>query len=264
MVAEKSCFVIGVIGLPGSKERKHADLVLNYIIKAAINPTEYDVRRGDDGDHTGMITTSIIRSLLEAHLVVADLTFLNPNVFYELGVRHAARLPAIHLISYDTVIPFDTADHRAILYDINDYNSHQEAIKTVQAQIKRIHFGFTNPVTLTESVANDERLRLILDSLDPSLKALESRLDTMVEPLKGGRVTREEFTTSNKGHRSAILDIVTNIRQKIDQRATSPFNQPLQNVSSMLQRLEAIERIVQEGAASRQIPIDVEATVTEH
>lgn len=44
-----------------------------------------------------MISDPTISDILNAKLVVAGLTGLNPNVFYELGIRHSSMKPVIHI-----------------------------------------------------------------------------------------------------------------------------------------------------------------------
>ncbi len=55
-----------------------------------------------------------------AKLCVADLSFRNPNAFYELGVRHALLLPTIQLIHKSDKIPFDVSQGRTIIIDTSD------------------------------------------------------------------------------------------------------------------------------------------------
>jgi len=51
------------------------------------------VIRADKISEPGIITTQIIGHIVDAELVIADLTDKNPNVFYELAIRHAIRNP---------------------------------------------------------------------------------------------------------------------------------------------------------------------------
>ena len=89
----KTCFVISPIGSDGSDIYKKFKEVLDYIIKPAVEESGYGltVIRADDIKQSGSIIKDILQSLLNAHVVIADLTNQNPNVFYELGVRHALR-----------------------------------------------------------------------------------------------------------------------------------------------------------------------------
>ncbi len=105
------CFVIGPIGEDNSKERRHADYLLHGIIKHVLEAEEfgYTVKRADEDAYPGMISDRMISDIFNADLVVADLTDLNANAFYELGIRHSAEKPTIHLARADTKLPFDNA-----------------------------------------------------------------------------------------------------------------------------------------------------------
>jgi hypothetical protein len=68
------CFVIGPIGKEGGPERKHADLLLNAVIKHVLATDEfgYEVKRADQDADPGMITDRVISDIIHAELVVAD------------------------------------------------------------------------------------------------------------------------------------------------------------------------------------------------
>lgn len=112
----KTCFVISPIGKPGSVGRKRADQILKHVIEPVATECGYgEVTRADKISDPGMISRQIIERLLEADMVVADLTDHNPSVFYEVAVRHAFRKPLVQLTEADQVIPFDVADVRTIV-----------------------------------------------------------------------------------------------------------------------------------------------------
>jgi hypothetical protein len=119
------CFVIGPIGKEGSPERKHADLLLNSVIKQVLETDGfgYKVKRADEDADPGMIGDSMISDIIHADLVVVDLTDLNPNAFYELGIRHSTEKPTIHIARAGTILPFDNAAHRTIFVDLGDWHS---------------------------------------------------------------------------------------------------------------------------------------------
>lgn len=60
------------------------------------------VERGDDNYLTTTILEQIEKSITEAHVVIADCSGRNPNVFYELGMAHALGKPVV-LITSDAV-----------------------------------------------------------------------------------------------------------------------------------------------------------------
>jgi hypothetical protein len=67
------------------------DQIYNEAIKPAIEQCGLEALRGDEERTGGIIHSAMFARLLLVELVVADLTFANANVFYELGIRHAAK-----------------------------------------------------------------------------------------------------------------------------------------------------------------------------
>ncbi|OZF32173.1 hypothetical protein CH294_20775 [Rhodococcus sp. 14-2483-1-1] len=95
---KKTCFIVCPIGDNNSEIRKRSNQVKTHIIDVALEPLGYETIRADVIDKSGNITTQIVNQLIEADLVIADLTGHNPNVFYELAIRHAFAKPFIHLM----------------------------------------------------------------------------------------------------------------------------------------------------------------------
>jgi tetratricopeptide (TPR) repeat protein len=79
------------------------------------------VFRADEEQRAGDIRTDMFQELLLADLVVADLTLDNPNVWYELGVRHALRARRVVLVSGGRVTTaFDLYTDRKLRYGLKD------------------------------------------------------------------------------------------------------------------------------------------------
>jgi len=81
---------------------------------------------------------SISVHILEDDLVIADLTDCNPNVFYELGKRHAWGGKCIHLTQSIEAVPFDVKHYRVIKYDLNNPESLDEVRRQLTLQIRAV------------------------------------------------------------------------------------------------------------------------------
>jgi tetratricopeptide (TPR) repeat protein len=119
MAERKTCFVVMPIRKDGTSEHAHFKSLYNVVLKPTLSAAGYEVIRGDEVQDNGAITKNIVTQLAEADLVVADLTDLNPNVFYELGVRHVFRssgtIVIVDELRTDSV-PFDLTAYRVLSY----------------------------------------------------------------------------------------------------------------------------------------------------
>jgi len=64
----------------------------------------------------GSISKQLIECILNYDLVIVNLTELNPNVMYELAVRHSTAKPVITIAESETKLPFDNTSERVIFY----------------------------------------------------------------------------------------------------------------------------------------------------
>lgn len=132
---ESTCFYIAPIGESGSDPRKHSDLFLGTIVEPALEPFKLRVVRADAIDKPGVITRQIIEYIMRSRLVVADLSFHNPNVFYELALRHAVKLPIVQIIRLSDRIPFDVNQMRTIQIDTTDIYSFAPQIESYRSEV---------------------------------------------------------------------------------------------------------------------------------
>lgn len=149
-----TCFYITPIGEDGSEQRKHADLFMGSIVEPALNKLGLKVVRSDTINSAGMITSQIIEHLFKSKLVIADLSFHNPNVFYELSFRHSLGKPVIHLIRSCDSIPFDIHSFRTIKIDdssiytfVPQIESYQAAVSAQARQLLDDDNPVDNPIT---------------------------------------------------------------------------------------------------------------------
>jgi hypothetical protein len=131
----KICFYITPIGDPGSEHRRHSDFMMEYIIQPAVREFGLKVVRADQMSKPGMIGKQVIEHILRSRLVVADLSFHNPNVFYELCLRHTTRLPTVQLRREVDTIPFDLNQYRTIPIETRDPYTLLPKVQTYTAEV---------------------------------------------------------------------------------------------------------------------------------
>ena len=114
---EQTCFIIMPITDPDGYEKGHFGRVYEYIIKPACSLTNLLPIRADEVQVTNYIVIDILRKILEADMVICDLSSRNPNVLYELGIRQAFNLPVTLIRDSKTPRIFDIQGLRDIEYD---------------------------------------------------------------------------------------------------------------------------------------------------
>jgi hypothetical protein len=143
---ESVCFFISPIGADQSEHRRHSDAILSSYVEKALATVEPELRvvRADKITQPGMITKQVLEYLMRSRLVVADLSYHNPNVFYELAVRHATGKPVIHIKRTSDPLPFDNKDFRTIDIAFDDkfeILAQLEIVRSSIAQFSRQALG---------------------------------------------------------------------------------------------------------------------------
>ena len=182
MSGEKICFVIAPIGEPESDSRRRSDQILKHIISPAATKCGYSAMRADQISEPGIITSQVIQHVVEDPVVIADLTDRNPNVFYELAIRHAIRKPLVQIIKKGEAIPFDVAGTRTIHVDHHDLDSAEETKEEMVKQIMSVTKDASQVVTPI-SVALD--LQLLKASENPEQRSLAD-LVAAISELRSG------------------------------------------------------------------------------
>ena len=132
---KKICFYITPIGSDDSEERKHADLFMSSLVQPALDELGLTVVRADKIGEPGMITSQVIEYLKRSRLAIADLSYLNPNVFYEVALRHALRLPVVQVIRKADRLPFDVNQSRTLVFDTSDIYTLVPKLQTYRSEI---------------------------------------------------------------------------------------------------------------------------------
>lgn len=145
---KKTCFVISPIGPIGSNIRIQSDKVYNNLILQSIDKEKFDIERADLIDRSGIAMNMIFEKIERSDLIIADITDGNPNVFYELAIRHATRLPCIVIGSHETIVPFDIGGVSVIYYNLLSIESVFDSIAKLKRAVDNFLFSSENPFSL--------------------------------------------------------------------------------------------------------------------
>ena len=94
-------------------------------------------RRADQIDRAGLITQQIFEHIAKSRICIADLSFNNPNAFYELGVRHMCKLPTVQIIRKGDRIPFDVSQGRTIKIDMTDVYTVMDSVESAKKELRQ-------------------------------------------------------------------------------------------------------------------------------
>jgi hypothetical protein len=185
----KICFVISPLGSDDSETRRKADGLINSVLKPVLKASGFEVIAPHKIDTPGSITRQVIQHLLEDELVVANLTELNPNVMYELAVRHSKRLPVVCLVEKGTKLPFDIATERTIFYE-NDMAGVEILKPKLEKAINEaiVEEEPDNPIY---RVVSDSIMRKVAEK-DDAQSYILTRLDEITSQISRLRNSNEE------------------------------------------------------------------------
>jgi len=131
--ASPICYVIMPFGRDDS--RYASDLRYKLLFRPAAQRAGYRCLRADRDAHTGGIPDRLIEKLVTSEAVIADLTGCNPNVLYELGLRHATSKKTIVVAPDGAELPFDLASIKHVPYR-NEANMLNDAIREISEHLR--------------------------------------------------------------------------------------------------------------------------------
>lgn len=177
---DQICFVISPIGREGSELHQQFREVLDFVIKPAVESAGYglEVIRADDIERSGSFIKDILEYIAGSFVVIADLSQQNPNVFYELGVRHSLSPRTILIAQSLEDIPSDLREYRTIIYSTSAKGAAlfaermEKYLREMREDLQRLD----NPVLDRLGGITEERTR----ELEAEVARLKSQLDTVL------------------------------------------------------------------------------------
>jgi tetratricopeptide (TPR) repeat protein len=182
------------------------DQIYNQAIKPAIEECGLEALRGDEERTGGIIHGAMFARLLLAEFVVADLTLANPNVFYELGIRHAAKpFTTVPIFANVSALPFDVALVRAVGYQLKKGKLTKAAAQKLKSQLaKRLWDAISGATT------HDSPLFQLIPKF-PGIDLPEEVTETFKDRIRQAEEFREILSSARaqplREEREALLKI---------------------------------------------------------
>ena len=210
MGSKKKCFVIMPFSETQSCTEQKWTEIFEYIIKPAIEESKlgYECERSV-AKRENMIK-GILEGLNRANVVIADLTDNNPNVFYELGVRHTLANRTILIAQGKKHIPFDLRPYPVTFYSEApaEITKFKRDIKEMLEDIEENPERPDNPVAdflkernivlfSAEKSANVKKLNALITELSFNITAVDSILDTAKRSQQIRSKDKRQFRISN-------------------------------------------------------------------
>lgn len=193
-----------------AKRRKiDCESVFRRLLVPALEDADLDWERADRQVDSGIIHVGMIEALANADVVIVDTATLNPNVFYELGLRHAfADKTTILIGPSDQKPPFDVAPVRHVQYDLDGATLGEaaalEAMETLAPHLDPNRTERADPDSPVHSLFEAQRVRLpvrdAVDAEDERAIALHRRLGS------GYGLSQEELLDIESDVEDAQLD----------------------------------------------------------
>lgn len=177
---KKKCFIVTPIGDEDSDTFRKAKGVIESVIKPILVEYGFDeTKPAYEINEPGKIGQQVIERIVNDDLVIVNLTGNNPNVMYELAVRHATGKPIISICEKGTILPFDIIDDRTIFF-VNDMLGVQELKMKLLDFLKEIKLNSkytSNPILsstklqleVPEINSIEQHIKLIHNTLEMSL-----------------------------------------------------------------------------------------------
>ena len=149
-------------------------------------------RRTDQDFVAGDITVDMFRYLEYSRMVIADITGLNANVFYELGLRHRGRQSGttiLRQVQYEDKLPFDISHIKAFPYRYQPATDAAKAREDIRRLLENsVREDRTD--NIVQLVLQQERAAPAEEKIDHLLQEAEQAIRSM-DPAKAINLYRE-------------------------------------------------------------------------
>jgi hypothetical protein len=221
MNGKKKCYVIMPISKTKSCTGDEWTGIFDYMIKPAVTSSRlgYECERANP--RTGAFIKDILEGLNRADVVIADLTDRNPNVCYELGIRHTLKNRTIIIAQNKNDVPSDLQPYWYVIYkkDLSGADEFKRKIREILREMQKEPDKSDSPVAdflqlknidilAYEKSANLSRLAALISELSYNMDYIDAIMDT-IEKNKEKRGKKEKlYSVSNVRFCSVCLELL--------------------------------------------------------
>lgn len=228
------CFVIMPFTTPEGYEDDHFRKIYDQIFKPAIEKAGYEATRVDEDNSSATIQTKILNQLINAEMVLCDLSAKNPNVLYELGIRHAFDKPVVLVQEKGQGAIFDIGNITTIPYrkerKYDEVLEDQVAITNAICQTKQSNqqYSVMSAINIEaakpkkgEEITSTDQILYLLQGLSKRIDALDNESkDTINSNTENTYISRERFKSRIENY-DKELDEILQLGETLLTRASS-------------------------------------------
>ena len=150
------------------------------VIREAVQSVGGVVFRADEIAQPGRIIEQVYEALQDSDVIIADVSFANPNVLYELGFAHAIRKPCILITQDIKQLPFDIATVRTVVYAET-----KSGLRILQAKLHdALSAALEAPAQFSEKPTTDTKRHSVFISYSHRDTSYLERLMVHLRPLE--------------------------------------------------------------------------------
>ena len=183
------------------------DAVYAQLIQPGIAQAGMEPLRADSELAGGVIHKPMYERLMLCDYAVADLTSANPNVFYELGLRHGIRPATTVLISGETAkLPFDVGPLRTLPYALGSDGKPAEAAAGAQALARLLAAAMAHA---GEPMHDSPVFQLVEGFAPPDISHLKT--DVFRDRARYAVQAREQLAAARRSGKAAVQAAATSL-----------------------------------------------------
>lgn len=214
---QKRCFVVMGFGVKtdlATGRQLDLNKSYKYLIKPVVENKGLVCIRADEFQHSGPIDLYMYQELLDADIVIADISTANVNAFYELGIRHALRRRTTIVISEDKLVyPFDLNHIK-----ITSYTHLGGAIDFEEVERFRKVLGDTIDTVLQLEDADSPVYTHLHELIPPSMQKKAAEAIEQLEEINAAISTEQRAKKVESGQSNSLSVLIEKGEEAIESK----------------------------------------------